>query len=277
MTRAQKWLLRGAAALVVVVNALLLAGVAWNRSGAPDSTLTLGTRELTVPWNFGRDGERGGVTLMLNWRALSAHDDAQGHYSHYAGYGPHWLDEAKLRALGFDLSGDRDGERPPRELHVVLEFAGEAWQRAQARAREHLERARARGSDNEQDAAALKSAQQALESELHRASRLFAIDAGADATALRQRYPDTRRFAIVRATVKANAIVVDGRDTWQGRIGELAVSAVSVPYALRGPLSGAGLEDWRNERAGFEIDVSWGRRLEPWITAVRAMPRRDGS
>jgi hypothetical protein len=278
MRRARTWLLWGGAALILAVNAVLLAGVVWNRSGEPGSSLTLGQRELTLPYAFGLDGERGGVTLMLNWRVLPAEggtdDPYAGHASSHGpgGVGAGWLDEAKLRALGFDLP--RDGARRPRarEVYLVLELAGEAWQQAQDRARGRLQRAQARGSADERDAAALKSAQEALQFELHRASRLFAVDAGLDAAALRQRHPDLRRYAIVRARVTAHTNLMDRREVWQGVISELAVSSVSVPYALRSAMDRMDLEGWRTARAAFEIDLSWGRRFEPWISALRAQP-----
>lgn len=270
MRRAQKILLVGGVALIVAVNAFVLAGVAWNRSGAPASALTLAQRELSLPYAFGLDGERGGIDVALLWRASMRDDnDADSGFDMRYGSGPDWLDADKLRELGFDLKDGRDAYRASREVYVVLELAGEAWQRALARAQTRLDRALARGSTDKQDADALKSAQEALTYEQDKASRLFAVDAGLDAAALRQRYPELRSHAIVAATVTPSVTVIEGKTLFSGYIGEPSVARISVPHALRGAMEGVDRTALDSGRAAFEMDVAWGRRFEPWITAVR--------
>lgn len=271
MKRAQKILLVGGVALIVAVNAFVLAGVAWNRSGVPGSALTLSQRELSLPHAFGLDGERGGVEVALTWRAPTR-DDKEDAYETRYGRGPFWLDGEKLRELGFDLQGWRDAYHTRRAVYVVFELAGASWQRAQAQAQRRLDRALARGSADRRDADALKSAQESLKYEQEKASRLFAVDAGLDAAALRQRYPDLRSHAIVVASVTPSVTVIDGKTIFGGHIGELSVARISVPHALRGAMEGIDRSALDSGRAAFDMDVSWGRRFEPWITAVR--PRR---
>jgi len=272
MRRAQKILLVGGVALIVAVNAFVLAGVAWNRSGAPASALTLAQRELTLPYAFGLDGERGGIDVALLWRAPMRDDNAEAAYDMHYGRGPDWLDADKLRELGFDLKEERDAYRQKREVYIVLELAGASWQAALAQAQRRLDRALARSSTDKQDADALKSAQEAMKYEQDKASRLFAVDAGLDAAALRQRYPELRSHAIVAATVTPSVTVIEGKTLFSGHIGELSVARISVPHALRGAMEGIDRTALDSGRAAFDMDVSWGRRFEPWITAVR--PRR---
>jgi hypothetical protein len=269
MRRAQKILLIGGVALIVAVNAFVLAGVAWNRSGVPGSALTLTQRELNLPHAFGLDGERGGVDVALLWRAPMRDDNGEVAYDMHYGRGPDWLDVDKLRELGFDLQDGRDAYRQKREVYVVLELAGASWQAALAQAQRRLDRALARGSADKQDADALKSAQEALKYEQEKASRLFAVDAGLDAAALRQRHPDGRSHAIVAATVTPSVTVIEGKTLFSGHIGELSVARISVPHALRGAMEGIDRSALDSGRAAFDMDVSWGRRFEPWITAVR--------
>lgn len=269
MKQAQKWLLTGGLALIVAVNAFVLAGVAWNRSGVPGSALTLSQRELSLPYAFGLDGERGGVEVALLWRAPMRDDSADAAYDMHYGRGPDWLGADKLRALGFDLKDERDAYRQKREVYVVLELAGADWQAALAQAQRRLDRALARGNAEKQDVDAQKSAQEALNYEQQKASRLFAVDAGLDAAALRQRYPDTHRHLIVVATVTPSVMVIDKKATFSGHIGELAVARISVPHALRGTMDGIDRSALDSGRATFEMDVAWGRRFEPWVTAVR--------
>lgn len=269
MKRAQKILLVGGVALIVAVNAFVLAGVAWNRSGATASALTLSQRELSLPYAFGLDGERGGVEVVLLWRSPMIDDNAEAAYDMHYGRGPDWLGADKLRELGFDLKDERDAYRQKREVYVVLELAGADWQAALAQAQRRLDRALARGDAEKQDIDAQKSAQEALKYEQHKASRLFAVDAGLDAAALRQRYPDTHRHLIVVATVTPSVMVIDKKTTVSGHIGELAVARISVPHALRGAMDGIDRSALDSGRATFEMDVAWGRRFEPWVTAVR--------
>lgn len=269
MKRAQKSLLVGGVALIVAVNAFVLAGVAWNRSGVPGSALTLTQRELSLPYAFGLDGERGGVDVVLLWRSPMLDDSAEAAYDMHYGRGPDWLGADKLRALGFDLKEERDAYRQEREVYVVLELAGADWQAALAQAQRRLDRALARGNAEKQDVDAQKSAQEALKYEQDKASRLFAVDAGLDAAALRQRYPDTHRHLVVVATVTPSVTVFDKKTTFSGHIGELAVARISVPHALRGAMDGIDRSALDSGRAAFEMDIAWGRRFEPWVTAVR--------
>ena len=66
--------------------------------------------------------------------------------------------------------------------------------------------------------------------------------------------------------------VIDQKTTLGGHIGEPSVARISVPHALRGAMEGVDRTALDSGRAAFDMDVSWGRRFEPWITAVR--PRR---
>ncbi|MGH8649482.1 MAG: DUF4824 family protein, partial [Burkholderiales bacterium] len=47
--------------LIALTNAIALGGVAWNRSGEPESVLKLTQRELSQPRGFGLDREEGGL------------------------------------------------------------------------------------------------------------------------------------------------------------------------------------------------------------------------
>ena len=262
--RLQRRLVMGGVALIVAVNAVVLAGVAWNRSGAPTSRLTLSQRELRLPYVFGADSERGEISLTLNWRVAHDIDPSYG--------GVEWLDEATLRSLGFDLSRGAGALYPEREVFIVLELAGPAWQREVARAQARVDEVLARDGQREQDARDLKSAQEALAFERASASRLFAIGAGRDAAALRQRYPDLQRHAIVGGRVRPSVRQMPDRIVVSGVMSALAVGDISVPHALRGGVDGLGRAKLENGKGSFEAEVAWGRRFEPWLGAVRAQP-----
>ena len=123
--------LAAGAALILLVNVVALSGVYFNRSGEPDARLTLSQRELGVPWDWRVPRDNSGLVLGLNWRVPdgSAVEYSYGGYGYHGGT-PDWLDEPRMKALGFDTAavaesgeGRRRFERQlPREAspHQVL-------------------------------------------------------------------------------------------------------------------------------------------------------------
>lgn len=272
-------------ALILAVNAVVLAGVYLNRSGDPESRLRLSERELGQTWDWRRRDENSGLALSLTWRVI----DVQAGGEHYAGgsFGysggtPEWMDAARMRALGFDTApvaegseGRRRFERQQRrEALVVFELAGPAWEKALARARENAARheaAAAANAGSKEFADRAKRAREQLKAEEESNSRLFAIDAGADLAPLRARYPDRGRFLILKAHVRPRLDSRGGKTVVTGYLSELAVPRVNVPHALRPVLEPALRVPPRTAGAAarrFEATLAVGRRLEPWIESV---------
>ncbi len=175
----------GGLTLLLVTNIFVLSGVAYNRSGEPESIINLTERELSLPYRLHK--ENSGLSLSLEWRTL-ARDKDSGSYS---GWGsPAWFTEEKLRELGFrdkDLKKGNSYRRPlPKKAFIVLEFNGENYQEALRRAQADLAQEEAKEGADEQE---IKWARQRLEKERFLESRLFAVDAGLDPDRLRKRYP----------------------------------------------------------------------------------------
>ena len=199
-------------ALIVLTNAIALGGVWWNRSATPDSALNLSQRELGLPWRSLRLMENSGLALNLNWRVAGRQAGEFAGGQMVNGGTPEWLDAAKMAALGFPVDAARpDGERRqharqlPREVILVMELAGPAWQRALENARESAGRHAAAAAANvgsKQFADRAKQANDELAREENSNSRLFVIDAGLDARLLREKYPDRSRFLLLRGTVR---------------------------------------------------------------------------
>ncbi len=270
------------ALLILLANAAALIGVYLNRSGEADSRLTLSQRELTMPWGWGMAKENSGLALGLSWRVADAN---VGDY--YGGYGnsggtPEWLDAERMAALGFDTAtmaednaGRRRGERQlPREILLVLELAGPAWQQAQERARQNAARheaARLANADSKEFAEKAKRAQEQLNREENFSSRLFAIDAGLDRAALRARYPDRSRYLILKGTLRPRLVTYEKKTRLSGYVSALAVTQINVPHALR-PLLEPALRTPRrmadDAGAHFEATLAVGQRLEPWLESV---------
>lgn len=272
-------------ALIVLTNAVALGGVAWNRS-APESSLRLTQRELWLPWSF--EAENSGLALRLAWRAPAVEREGRPAFEMpYAMYGgtPAWLDEVKLAELGFDVTHTENAatgrarfdKQLPREVLLVLEFDGPAYRQALERMRKFAaaeEALLAANPGKKEFEERAKQAREQLGREEGEASRLFAVDAGLDAAALRAKYPDRARYAIVRGNVRPQFSGYDNRSQVAGYISQLSVESVNVPHEFRQVLEpvlqrGAGYPN--RKAAPYEVTVAFGKRFEPWMTAAGAV------
>jgi hypothetical protein len=290
-------------ALIVGVNAIALGGVAWNR-GAEDARLALSERELRLPYTWRTDdGEDPGLSLQLDWRNQPLCPTGEPCRSYDLGYGQtRWLDAGKLVALGFDVAPTRrpEGSRrqarsQEREVVLVLEFAGPAYveylgqrtaelRKAQAKARHAgdpgdpvAEAARPARGDLEARAASVQaarnedvSAAEQLRQAAREDSRLFAVDAGLDRAALRGKYPDRRRYALVPALVGFTPTWEAEKFIAQGRIHRLLGEGINVPLPLARKLGVPAYRQLDNSVPSnkFVAQVAFGRRLEPWLLDI---------
>jgi hypothetical protein len=270
--------------IIALANAVALGGVAWNRSGEPESVLKLTERELMQPYGSFFDRERGGVEFVINWRVLPS-DPLLGRYP--GNYGsPEWFDEAKLKELGFNVTRPRAPDRRgryydrqlPREALIVLEFDGPTWPKAAELARQAAEKELAASAGKPDHGARAKNAAETIKREETRNSRLFAVDAGLDGAALRAKYPDRTRYAIVTGKVRPVQSVKG--EKLQGYIAEIHNTRVNVPRemmpggpasfrlppsAIRHPAETTVPADG----PAFEATIAFGRRFEPWLVEAR--------
>jgi hypothetical protein len=267
MSRRPLWF---ALALVLAVNAFVLAGVVRNRAGAPDAALTLTERELGLSVGHSRE-ENNGVALELDWNAGEHPLD--------------WFDQGKLAELGFDDTQGTDSDpRPsaaralPKKAFVVLEYEGAAWERYKLRKEQELFELLEdlRQGKIETDQAEDQRAQ--IEGSLRAGSRLFAVDAGIDPEKLRERYPDRERYIIAPAMVRANEQWEEERRVLRGHVSAILTDTFHVPSDLHPPLmalpSQGRLSRYQYYQPGqdlrprYEVRVGWGKRYEPWVAGV---------
>jgi len=244
--------LAGGLALILVVNAVVLAGVAYNRSGEPEALLKLSQRELPMPGEWGFEGENSGVSLTIAWRVHPGPGSEAYDFGHSYGGETTWLDRAKLESLGFEVSEPalRDKRQLPRDALLVLEVDGPAYQAALQRAEE-----RAKRKPEEWMLRQLKH-------ERETSSRLFVVDAGRDLAALRAKYPNRSQYAIVKGKVRIYR-GANGKAP-AGFVAGVNVTSVHVPVEMHGALHRDG---------AYEATVAFGRRLEPWLRTVSRQAR----
>ena len=265
-------------ALIAATNAVALLGVAYNRSGAPESTLKLTERELRPSWFDGRR-ENSGLGMQLKWRVLPAAPTSAWTYR-YGGEGGQvpaaFLDAAKMAEFGFDTARpDRvrhPTKDPGRELSrgalLVLEFDGLAYQKSLAGVAVEVERLLKLNN-----AESTKLAEEIPIMEAKANSRLFVVDAGRDAAALRAKYPDRTKYAIVHGQVRPVGGYQAPAQRHFGYVSGVDAATINVPLEFRPAFAGAdqshdySLADIA-KRARYEAAIAFGQRFEPWLTAA---------
>lgn len=270
-------------ALIVLSNAIALALIYYNRMGEPDARLTLSQRELRLPYYFSRlDRENSGIVFKLNWRV-------SGQKAEYANYWstPEWLNESKLRELGFDtniVSDERHAYRRyrrmlPREAYVVLEYNGPVYQTRLKQLEEEYQaqlKLAEEHPNDKQHAIQATRAKTSLENEQNKFSRLFAIDAGVDKSALRNKYPNRSMYLITTGEIRIQytRTVRDKRAHLTGRIQRMNIEAITSPYRIRKKLEGyLGTKAYqKRKQLKYDVVVAYGKRLEPWVENLNIIP-----
>ena len=259
--------------MLVAANTVVLTGAAFNRSGEPESQLTLTERELQLPYRV--HAENSGLALRLTWRALgNSHSDWRT---------PAWLNAEKLEQLGFHLNSYRsatgsspfDGQPLSKDVFIVLENDGETYREAVNRAVAALDKEK-RSLEINPDDKRLQTNFEAAEKRLARErvekSRLFAIDAGLDAKTLRQQYGDRTRFIIVKGRVRPGYPYHRKKNKVTGHIAELSGANIHVALKHRKLLDAILSRDKATRNASgaprYQVKLAYGSRLEPWIVSV---------
>ncbi len=281
------WALAAGTAVIVIANGMALTGVAQNRSGEPESRVSLSQRELIHPWahqqmGLGSDEENSGVSLTLDWRVPQF---SLENYSDRGSRGgvPDWLDDQRMADLGFDVARIRGDDarrshylmQSEREVLVVLELAGSAWQQALEKARQRQAQQEAMLAANPTKKELIEAAERArtaLQREESENSRLFAIDVGTELTTLRAKYPDRGRYLILKSTLRPTTTLINHKRVVTGYLGGLRVPQINVPHSLRGIFETprSQVSGSTPKRPPFTAVVAIGKRLEPWMEAATA-------
>ena len=261
--------------LILLVNAVALGGVAWNRSGEPDSVLSLSQRELLRNNDWYK--ENSGLSLRLHWRTPSRDDEAR---QHNRGWQPA-LDSQKMAELGFampeqvdDDSARRFGRQQSRAALLVLELNGPLLEREVQLTRKRLDEARQAADAAPQNARLADERdfiRRELDSEEKTDTRLLLKDVGLDLQTLRTRYPDRQRYLIVHGQVRPVSNYYQHIWTLGGTASSIGTDSLNVPYQWRERLDQITAQPHRaadGRAQPFVAEVAFGQRLEPWIQRI---------
>ncbi|MFK5912862.1 MAG: DUF4824 family protein [Woeseiaceae bacterium] len=277
-----------AAALLLLTNIIVLAGVAYNRSGDIKTSILLTERELSLPYRSYSEKENSGLALRLNWNVIPDNIFENNYSSYYLGnYGnPAWLTEDKQKELGVDVDsikkdrGYKDYKYKKiniEEIIVVLEYDGESFKTVLKNAENDLvkERENVKENPDKKDLKKkLKNKEKSLEELKTSESRLIAIDAGLDLQTLRKKYNDSSKYLMLRGEL---------RPYWNkkklvARISQLFITRVhvSLPYSkkineiTKSKKTNNRYKN-REEKPNYQVELKVGKRLEPWISGVKRL------
>ncbi len=275
--------------VLITTNVIVLTGIASNRSGEPDALVMLSERELRLPYRLYE--ENSGLFLRLQWRTVSQTGDyVSGAYANRRT--PAWFDMNKLEELGFN-SLELDYYRSPssynsikrkslpKEVFIVLENNGPLHAQVIKQAEKAFEKQKSLLAVDTSDKHVrnnFERAEQQLNHERIAASRLFAIDAGLEPNALRQKYQNRSQFIIAKGLVEP-VLYSYNRDqkmsVVSGYIKRLSIERVHIPLKQR-KLFDTLLVQNKIHRANteaprYQVELAYGQRLEPWVTSIKPL------
>jgi len=245
--RARAWV---AVAIVLLATVAALAQAIWNRSAVGRETV-LTEREAPIS-----GGSRDDTALWLRVQFVTPTDSAWGG----------WLGTARLAALGADttVQTTRRRQMDSRPAFAVLEFDGPAWrQHATERVAEHARALAADSSLTRRD-----SLLSLFRAGLERESRLVLVDAGPDAAALAERYPDAARHLILPAVVRT-FVEYRFHDGPRTPVDTVLGSSIQLEqHSLLVSGDAAQVVRAPHRPGGYRVTLATGRSYTPWVRRV---------
>lgn len=264
--------------LLLLTNFVVLAGVAYNRSGSPIVSIELTERELPILKYRSSNDENSGTTLLLKWEILNPDEDSEYFYKAYGT--PAWLDDEKLVELGFEMANlKRDSDKYKHktghlgsEVILALEYDGDAYKKALSVAKKRVEQVRQKVDDSPDDSDLVKKLER-YEKQLSRLevsqTRLYVVDASLNEQDLIQKYTGKKNYLFSRGEVGLRW----DDDVVSGRIKQLFIKQVHAPLPLSNQLETLTngekyptYEDFIHPR--YRVQLNIGQRLEPWLASV---------
>lgn len=249
--------------VLIITNIMILSGVSSNRSSEPTSHTILTERELPISLGyFSKDNN--GIFLIFKYRT----------------YTVNWLNEEKLKKLGFDTEKYKNAKYQKsilsKEVFIVLENDGNAYQESLKRAEERVMQKQLLYNEdinNKYHKNNYENAKRLLSSEQHTNSRLFAIDAGLSYEKLRQKYDNIEKYIIVRGVMQPYYVPGVG-----AYIKKLSIQKIHIPLKYSTFLRELS-DKIKNEAAiysyiklnrnpEYKVELKYGKRYEPWVVSV---------
>lgn len=262
----KKYLLIG---LIILIgtNLAALGGVAYNRMGEATANITLTERELSLPYNNGAQKENSGISLSINWRTPTRPVTTSYAYSYYNSQDIQ-ITKNELYDLGFEkLDVERNSWVESRELYWALEFDGELYLAELKKAKLDYQTALStydeqQSEENNRDKMQSKKR---LQREKISNSRLFFLEASDNYKSLANKFSQKRNVIIIKGLAKP--YYNSKQESYSLLLKSLSVRNIMVPLEYTEALLSLKRSNNNDIIAPrYAVDVSWGNRLEPWIT-----------
>jgi len=275
-------------AIITLTNIIALAGVVYNRSGQPTSSVTLNERELRMPYSWHgeslSDSENTAMSLRIDFERSQHLTDMR-------------LNEQELEDLGFTfMNKEYSFWTSSRTFYWALEFDGKHYANDLKAAKSELLDAQqlitdVRQQDDKKD---ISMAKEALENKQERfdrveqtQSRLYVVDFDRNLDSLKQKFAGQSNVIFMQGLVKPykhyelyakltseqdidSALNSEKQDLQYGlRFSNLLVSNVHIPLEMTGPLHSLSSKKYNEiSPPRYVVELKLGRRLEPFIQAV---------
>lgn len=286
--------------LVLLANAVVLGGASLNRTGIPQTEITLTEREVPLDYGVFRDEENTGVSLRLEWKKITYGNPGQSYALKWKKLS--WFDRKKLETIGYDCSVAPDDPQAsvyykkmlPKEVFLVLEYEGHSWNTFLQKGEEKLACKKKCFHEGGHPLKSFKWFQEEFHEQRTTASRLIVIDVGQDPASLRTRYPDASQFLIVRGLVQPRYITSENTNSDEsfppfvkGYVKEILINRIHVPrefqeelkklYQAKHKKNDSKRNRYQPTEPTYEVSLTFGSRYEPWITALRPLTSsKDG-
>lgn len=274
--------------LIVMTNIIVVAGVIFNRTGEPISSITLSERELSMPYSWQvtsvRDSENTGLSLNIDFERSQYLKDLR-------------LSKQQLKDLGFNL-GNKDVSywTNSQVFYWALEYDGKHFDADLKEIQIELLEAEKRLDNAEQsdDEKNIRSAQRErdyaqenLERMQQAQSRLYVVAFDQDLDVLRQKFAQQTNIIFMQGLVKPykhneiyakitsqeylDAAINDKPQTLKYglRFSSLLISSVHVSLEQSNSLQNLSAKDYDEiYLPRYEVDFIVGRRLEPVLLSI---------
>ena len=262
---------------LLLVNAALLLKAWYNRWPPASYSVTLTERELQLPYSYSYSSENSGTQLQLQWSTLRQEGDDDWWYSY------RFLRLSAANFASFDFPACAESYRyvdRSRQGWILLELNGPAYlerlDKAVKALAAHEGDSQARTQDEKEWQQQLKNWRDRVERVRQQDSRLFVVDAAARQELLADRLADLRSqnpaasYWLLPAEMSDSYGRCDKKSprTQEVQVKSLSVSRVHLPSEF------AHLLPQHREREGsprYEVDLVYGRLLEPWVQQLRVV------
>ena len=252
--------------IIIAANLLVFLGTVYNRTAEPIAELSLTHKELVYNRSGVARHEDSDMLWTIKWRVASEKDKA------YRAYQPRRIRVSKqqLLALGFDDLTQRGSFwAGSKALYWALEYNGTHYQAELKKIKKQYQDAKAayQTEPNQENERVVNNLDNYLSEEKHSNSRLFFIEAAAEYQQLATKYQHHKNVVIVKGL--ATPVYYQSEDSYWLNLQHLLVDRVMVPFEHAKLFNDKEVILAISEQSiSYQVDIKWGRRLEPWISGV---------